>query len=76
MTVAVFAFDGFDQRDMDSFADWFSLPRFTPEVVGGMPSQPRGEATMDIQLIHAIAPAAKDRSGQCSFDRRGRRGAM
>jgi kumamolisin len=59
MTVAVFAFDGFDQRDMDSFADWFSLPRFTPEVVGGMPGQRRGEATMDIQLIHAIAPSAK-----------------
>lgn len=59
MTVAVFTFDGFDQRDMDSFADWFSLPRFTPEVMGGMPSQARGEATMDIQLIHAIAPAAK-----------------
>ncbi len=59
MTVAVFTFDGFDQRDMDSFADWFSLPRFTPEVMGGMPTQKRGEATMDIQLIHAIAPAAK-----------------
>ncbi|WP_243841444.1 S53 family peptidase [Mycobacterium sp. DL592] len=58
-TVAVFAFDGFDQRDMDSFADWFTLPRFTPEVVGGMPEPRRGEATMDIQLIHAVAPAAK-----------------
>lgn len=58
-TVAVFAFDGFEQSDMDHFADWFSLPRFTPEVVGGMPEQKRGEATMDIQLIHAIAPSAK-----------------
>ncbi len=59
ITVVVFAFDGFDQRDMDSFADWFNLPPFTPEVVGGMPGQRSGEATMDLQVIHAIAPDAK-----------------
>ena len=58
-TVVVFAFDGFDQKDMDSFADWFDLPRFTPEVVGGMPTQKHGESTMDLQLIHAVAPQAK-----------------
>ena len=55
----VFAFDGFDQRDLDSFSDWFDLPKFTPQVVGGMPSQVHGEATMDIQMVHAIAPDAK-----------------
>ena len=54
-TVVVFAFDGFDQRDLDSFSDWFDLPKFTPQVVGGMPSQVHGEATMDIQMVHAIA---------------------
>lgn len=59
VTVAVFAFDGFDQRDMDSFAEWFGVPPFTPEVVGGMPVQRNGEATMDLQVIHAIAPEAK-----------------
>ena len=58
-TVVVFAFDGFDQADMDSFADWFDLPRFTPQVVGGMPDQRRGEATMDLQMIHAVAPDAQ-----------------
>ncbi len=58
-TVVVFAFDGFDQRDLDSFSDWFDLPKFTPQVVGGMPSQVHGEATMDIQMVHAIAPDAK-----------------
>jgi kumamolisin len=57
-TVVVFSFDGFDQQDMDSFADWFGLPRFTPQVVGGMPSQRNGESTMDLQVIHAVAPAA------------------
>jgi kumamolisin len=57
-TVVVFSFDGFDQQDMDSFADWFGLPRITPQVVGGMPSQRNGESTMDLQVIHAVAPAA------------------
>lgn len=59
VTVVVFAFDGFDQTDMDNFAEWFRVPRFVPEVVGGMPEQRSGEATMDLQMIHAIAPAAR-----------------
>lgn len=58
-TVVVFAFDGFAQQDMDTFADMFSLPRFTPEVMGGMPDRRNGEANMDLQVIHAIAPDAK-----------------
>ena len=36
-TLVFFAFDGFDQRDLDMFADTSGLPRFTPEVVGGSP---------------------------------------
>ena len=59
VTVVVFAFDGFDQQDMDRFAEWFDLPPFTPQVVGGMPDRRSGEATMDLQVIHAIAPDAK-----------------
>ena len=59
VTVAVFGFDGFDQEDMDSFADWFGLPKFTPEVVGGLPERRSGESNMDLQVIHAIAPDAK-----------------
>lgn len=58
-TVVVFAFDGFEQQDMDSFADKFGLPRFTPEVVGGMPERRSGEANMDLQVVHAVAPDAK-----------------
>lgn len=58
-TVVVFSFDGFEQEDMDSFADWFDLPRFTPQVVGGMPEHRSGESTMDLQMIHAVAPAAR-----------------
>jgi kumamolisin len=59
VTVVVFAFDGFDQADLDLFADTFKLPRFTPDVVGGQPQSRRGEATMDLEAIHAIAPGAK-----------------
>lgn len=58
-TVIVFAFDGFDQADLDTFAETFDLPKFTPEVVGGQPPARRGEATMDLEAIHAIAPEAK-----------------
>lgn len=58
-TVAVFAFDGFHQDDLDAFADMVSLPRFTPEVIGGIPDRVGGEANMDLQVIHAVAPEAK-----------------
>lgn len=58
-TVVVFAFDGFDQPDLDLFASTFGLPKFTPDVVGGMASQRSGEATMDLEAIHAMAPDAK-----------------
>lgn len=58
-TVVVFAFDGFDQADLDAYSAMFNLPAFTPEVIGGMPSASRGEATMDLEVIHAIAPDAK-----------------
>lgn len=59
ITVVVFGFDGFDQADLDTFASMFNLPRFVPEVVGGQPTARRGEATMDLEAIHAIAPDAK-----------------
>ena len=59
ITVVVFAFDGFDQADLDLFATTFGLPQFTPEVVGGLPTQRNGEATMDLEAIHAIAPGAR-----------------
>ena len=41
------------------FATTFNLPKFVPDVVGGMPEARRGEATMDLEAIHALAPDAK-----------------
>jgi len=58
VTVLVFAFDGVDQSDLDTFADEFGLPRFTPELIGPMPERRSGEATMDLQAVHAVAPDA------------------
>ncbi|MCV7225411.1 peptidase S53 [Mycolicibacterium komossense] len=58
-TIVVYAFDGFDQSDLDKYAETFALPKFTPEVVGGMPQQRSGEAAMDLQVAHAIAPDAR-----------------
>jgi kumamolisin len=58
-TAVIFAFDGFDQRDLDMFADTSQLPRFTPEVVGGPLGPAHGEVVMDLEVVHAIAPDAR-----------------
>lgn len=58
-TVVVFGFDGFRPEDMELFTDSFGLPPLKPEVVGGMPERVTGEASMDLQVIHAIAPDAR-----------------
>ncbi len=58
-TIVIFAFDGFEQADLDTFAATFDLPRFTPQTVGGQPGEARGETTMDLEVAHAIAPDAK-----------------
>lgn len=58
-TLVFFAFDGFDQRDLDMFADTSGLPRFTPVEVGGSPGPAHGETVMDLEVAHAIAPDAR-----------------
>ncbi|MFI5506365.1 protease pro-enzyme activation domain-containing protein [Mycobacterium sp. NPDC051804] len=58
-TIVFFAFDGFDQSDLDQFATTYGLPQFTPEVVGGELDDPRGETTMDLEVAHAVAPGAR-----------------
>jgi kumamolisin len=59
MTIVIFAFDGFDQPDLDMFAETFNVPKWTPEVVGGIATERSGEATMDLEVAHALAPDAK-----------------
>lgn len=59
ITIIFFEFDGFDQADLDAFADLSDLPRFTPTVIGGQPGKPTGETVMDLEVAHAIAPDAR-----------------
>lgn len=59
-SVAVFSFGGYRQSDLDTFADQFGLPRFTPDVIGGpLPEKASGETTMDLEIVHALAPGAR-----------------
>lgn len=58
-TIVIFAFDGYDQRDLDMFADMSRLSRFAPSVVGAPLGRPEGETVMDLEIAHAIAPDAR-----------------
>jgi kumamolisin len=52
-------------KDLDAFASKFGLPPFEPLVTvkrdpnWGTPEKPEGEAVLDLEVIHEIAPAAK-----------------
>ena len=58
-TIVIFGFDGYDQRDLDMFADVSGLPRFAPTVIGAPLEAPHGETVMDLEVAHAIAPNAR-----------------
>ncbi len=58
-TIVVFAFNGFAQSDLDTFSTTSGLPKFTPTIVGDKPPTPYGETTMDLEVVHAIAPDAQ-----------------
>jgi kumamolisin len=58
-TIVFFSFSGYDQDDLDTFADSSGLPRFTPVLVGGQPGPPGAETAMDLEVAHAIAPDAQ-----------------
>jgi kumamolisin len=58
-TIVFFEFSGYDQKDLDMFADTSGLPRFTPVLVGGQPGPSGAETVMDLEVAHAIAPDAQ-----------------
>jgi kumamolisin len=58
-TIVFFEFDGYDQSDLDAFAEMSALPKFTPILIGGQPGPSHGETVMDLQVAHAIAPDAQ-----------------
>ena len=58
-TIVFFEFDGYSQADLDSYAGMSGLAPFTPDLVGGQPDASHGETVMDLEVAHAIAPAAR-----------------
>ena len=71
-TIVFFAFDGFDQADLDTFADHLRPAEIHPEVVGGQPE--RGAAarrTMDLEVAHAHRARRQEGCRERPSDRRG-----
>lgn len=55
-TIVIFAFNGYNQADLDTFTTTYGLPQLTPTLVGAQLNEPYGETTMDLEVAHAIAP--------------------
>lgn len=58
-TIVFYSFDGYDQADLDYFAESFGLPPLKPTLIGGQPGEPHGEIVQDVEVAHAIAPDAR-----------------
>jgi kumamolisin len=58
-TIVFYEFDGYDQKDLDDFADLYGLPPLKPLLIGGQPGESHGETVMDLEVAHAIAPDAQ-----------------
>src|SRR5260221_4302685 len=63
ITVALPEIDSFSQSDLDDFASASNLPHFDVDVhrslQWGSPQGVMGEADLDLEIVHALAPAAK-----------------
>lgn len=63
MTVVFPEIDRFDQSMLDDFASKFNLPAFNVQLgksSAGNPGKEQGEADLDLEIVHAIAPGAKE----------------
>ena len=63
MTVVFPEIDRFDQSMLDDFANKFNLPPFNVQLgnsSAGNPGKEQGEADLDLEIVHAIAPGAKE----------------
>lgn len=63
MTVVLPEIDRFDPAMLDAFAANYKLPPFDVSVArssAGQPDSEQGEADLDLELVHAVAPAAKE----------------
>ena len=58
-TVVIWGSNGHLQADLDAFTTRYSLPPIKVEVEGEAVDKAGGEETMDIEVVHAIAPGAR-----------------
>jgi kumamolisin len=66
-TVSFVEIDGYRQADFDAFTDHFHLPPMHPQImVGDALSNVDGEAELDLEIVHEIAPAARLAVYNCS----------
>ncbi|MBV9281676.1 MAG: S53 family peptidase, partial [Chloroflexi bacterium] len=60
--------DGFKQADLNAFAQHFSLPSMTPTLAAGSSDlKVEGEAELDLEVAHEIAPGARLVVYNCSL---------
>jgi kumamolisin len=58
-TVVFFEIDGYRQSDLNTYAQRYRLAPMHPVLKMGPSLAPQGEAEMDIEAVHAVAPGAK-----------------
>jgi kumamolisin len=63
-TIVFYEWASADQSDLDAYSANFGLPKFTPTAIGNPPAgkdhaNEITEATMDLEVAHAIAPEAR-----------------
>lgn len=58
-TVVFFEIDGYRQSDFDSYTNRFHLLPMHPVIRAGPQLPVGGEASMDLEAVHAIAPGAR-----------------
>lgn len=65
-TIAFIEIDGYDQADLDAFTQRFNLAPMQPQIVNGVQlSNIDGEAELDLEVAHEIAPRARLRVYNC-----------
>ena len=65
MTIVFIEIDRFDSQMLDAYAAKFNLPPFNVSVQRnsfswGLPGSEQGEADLDLEIAHGIAPGAKE----------------
>lgn len=59
-TIAFIEIDGFRQADLNAFTQHFSLPAMHPTIAAGTSLlKVQGEAELDLEIAHEIAPGAR-----------------